>query len=210
MKSIVEEASSIIKAIEKGWAKAGQPKEFSVKIFEEPQRNFIGITTRSAKIGIFFNDSAVSSKPSEPSKPKLNPQAHVKSPHRYSTQGQKAIKPPVKHKEQKSDEQLSMPYTREAQEARPTIWSDAMLEDIKQWLTKTLDIMQIPAPEFTVEPHHFQARIMLKGTLLPERERERQLFASLAVLLMQMLRHHYKRPLKGYKILFINNTANTA
>ena len=64
MKSIMEEASSIIKAIEKGWISAGQPKEFTVKILEEPQRNFIGMTVRSAKIGIFFSDEHVA-KPQE-------------------------------------------------------------------------------------------------------------------------------------------------
>lgn len=71
MKSIMEEASSIIKAIEKGWLKAGQPKEFSVKVFEEPQKNFIGITIKSAKIAIFF-DEALNIKQVEsiPHKPK--------------------------------------------------------------------------------------------------------------------------------------------
>ena len=57
MKSIIEEASSISKAIENGWLKAGKPKEFSVKIFEEPKKNFFGITIKSAKIGIFFSDN---------------------------------------------------------------------------------------------------------------------------------------------------------
>ena len=56
MKSIMEEASSIMKAIEKGWASAGQPKEFTIKVYEEPQKNFLGMTTRPAKIGIFFTE----------------------------------------------------------------------------------------------------------------------------------------------------------
>ena len=56
MKSLMEEASSISKAIEKGWTNAGKPKEFTIKIYEEPQKNFIGMTTRPAKIGIFFSE----------------------------------------------------------------------------------------------------------------------------------------------------------
>ncbi len=36
---------------------AGQPKEFTIKIFEEPQKNFIGMTVRPAKIGIFFAEA---------------------------------------------------------------------------------------------------------------------------------------------------------
>ncbi len=44
MKSIMEEASSILKAIEKGWNRAGKPQEFTVKVFEEPEHNFLGMT----------------------------------------------------------------------------------------------------------------------------------------------------------------------
>lgn len=56
MKSVFEEASSIAKAIEKGWEKAGHPYKFSVTIFEKPEKNFFGITKKLAKIGIFFDD----------------------------------------------------------------------------------------------------------------------------------------------------------
>lgn len=56
MKSVIHEASSIAKAIEQGWVKAGKPKDFTVKIFEEPQKNFIGFTVKNAKVGIFVED----------------------------------------------------------------------------------------------------------------------------------------------------------
>ena len=56
MKSIMEEASSVIKAIEKGWIQAGKPQEFTIKVFEEATKNFIGMTVRPAKIAIFFQE----------------------------------------------------------------------------------------------------------------------------------------------------------
>ncbi len=56
MKSVIEEGPSIAKAIEQGWIKAGKPKEFSIKIFQEPKKNFFGMTTTIAKVGIFFRD----------------------------------------------------------------------------------------------------------------------------------------------------------
>lgn len=59
MKSVVAEASSIAKAIELAWQKAGQPKEFLIKVFQEPQRNIFGLTKTSAKVGIFFDDAAL-------------------------------------------------------------------------------------------------------------------------------------------------------
>lgn len=59
MKSIIEEASSIIKAIEKGWASAGKPSEFTVKILEQPAYNFLGFNTKPAKISFFFDDRTI-------------------------------------------------------------------------------------------------------------------------------------------------------
>lgn len=59
MKSLVEEASSITKAIEKAWTRAGKPQTFSVKIFENPEVGFLGFTKKSAKVGIFFEEADV-------------------------------------------------------------------------------------------------------------------------------------------------------
>lgn len=56
MKSLVEEASSIAKAIEKAWERAGKPQSFSVKVYETPEKNFFGFTKKSAKVGIFFEE----------------------------------------------------------------------------------------------------------------------------------------------------------
>ncbi len=60
MKSLIEEATSVEKAIEKAWTRAGKPHTFSVKIFEEPEKNFFGfLTKKSAKVGIFFDEKHV-------------------------------------------------------------------------------------------------------------------------------------------------------
>ncbi len=56
MKSLVEEASSIFKALEKAWERAGKPESFSVKVFELPEKNFFGFTKKNAKVGIFFEE----------------------------------------------------------------------------------------------------------------------------------------------------------
>lgn len=58
MKSLIEEASTIQKAVEKAWIRAGKPVEFTVKVFEEPKHNFLGMTTKSAKVAIFFKAPA--------------------------------------------------------------------------------------------------------------------------------------------------------
>lgn len=55
MKSVIQEASSLLKAIEQAWEKAGKPKDFSVRIFQEAHRNFLGMATQNAKIAFFFD-----------------------------------------------------------------------------------------------------------------------------------------------------------
>lgn len=59
MKSIIEEAPSILKAIEKAWIRAGNPVEFSVKIFEDAQKNFFGFSSKNAKVGVFFEIESI-------------------------------------------------------------------------------------------------------------------------------------------------------
>ena len=38
MKSVIQEGPLVARAIEQGWVKAGKPKEFSVKIYQELRR----------------------------------------------------------------------------------------------------------------------------------------------------------------------------
>lgn len=61
MKSIIEEASTITKAIDACWERAGKPKEFSVRILEEPEKSFWGFTTKPAKVALLFEDKKIAS-----------------------------------------------------------------------------------------------------------------------------------------------------
>src|ERR1700730_15554830 len=66
MKSIMEEASSISKAIDQAWNRAGKPMEFTIKVLETPERNLFCLTTKSAKIALFFDDLKIMSKFARP------------------------------------------------------------------------------------------------------------------------------------------------
>lgn len=81
MKSLVEEASTITKAVEKAWIRAGKPAEFTVKVFEEPKHNFFGMTTKSAKIAIFFKSSPAAAHQSEAKDAKPTQKDSVRKPH---------------------------------------------------------------------------------------------------------------------------------
>src|ERR1700730_17849484 len=72
MKSVIQEGPSLAKAIEQGWVKAGKPKEFTIKIFQEAKKNFFGFTTIPAKVGIFFKDAPHESKETRHHAPKTH------------------------------------------------------------------------------------------------------------------------------------------
>ncbi len=174
MKSVMEEASSIMKAVEQGWNNAGKPKEFTVKIFEEPEKNFIGMTTRSAKVGIFFTDQV--KKPIE-AKPKREP-----------------VKKTIEVIKKEVEPQAKKPATQ--------IWTDDMVNSAKEWLSQMLQFMDHDVP-FSIKPEHFHLKIQFDKGIFDDKKREKHLFASLSTLLITMLKRQYKRPLKGYKVVII-------
>jgi hypothetical protein len=213
MKSIIEEASSITKAIEKGWHKAGKPTEFSVKIFEEPQRNFIGMTIKSAKIGIFFNDNP---QPKQPAPQKNKPQQAQKPAHkerpaqaRREVPAQNTQKAPLAHKEKFTRPQQDTQDAPSSHSAAPTlatqpVWTEAMIEDIQIWLREALAYISVRPLNFTVEAQHFYLKINFSEPVFEDKNREKQLFSSLSVLLLQLLKNKNRRPLKGYKIILVS------
>ncbi len=111
MKSIIEQASSIIKAIEKAWNQAEKPKEFSIKVFEQEERNFFGMATKPAKIGIFFSD-----KPVIYEKPTSRPRQEIKEcrPSFTKTENKPVVKPAPQpaHKAQPTQHKPSAPQTK--------------------------------------------------------------------------------------------------
>lgn len=195
MKSIMEEASSIAKAVEKGWIKAGCPKEFSVKVFENAEKNFIGFTTRQAKIGIFFEEAvSLKSEPYSAGNRKIRP---LQSNSRESNREQREPREPrTRRPEPKSESS-----TTEFKEIS-VIWADNMIQDVQDWIKESLNLMELSFGDFTTTVQTFYLKIQFPKSFFDDKEREKQLYSSLSMLLLQMLKHKYRRPLKGYKIIF--------
>ncbi len=178
----MEEASSVSKAIEKGWNTAGKPKEFTVKVYEEAEKNFIGMTTKSAKIGIFF---------SEPRKTEGRQR-------RGRTDQARQSKPRAQPAREPRRE------TRQPEEKREDlgpIWSDDMVASAKEWLSEILKHLGRGSVPYTIEPQRFHLRIEFGKSVLDDKDKQKHLFAIFSGLLLTMLKRHYKRPLRGYKIV---------
>ncbi len=54
MKSVIAQGATVAKAVEEAVKKAGNPKEFFIKILQEAQGGFLGFGSTKAKIALFF------------------------------------------------------------------------------------------------------------------------------------------------------------
>jgi len=124
MKSLVEEASSIAKAIEKAWERAGKPQAFSVKIYETGEKNFLGFTKKSAKVGIFFEEEIARSNDRRPhgqnNRPQNKPHQNNSYTDRLARGAEKTEKSerPVRNNSSESIKQTTRP-TQQARPSRP-------------------------------------------------------------------------------------------
>jgi len=283
MKSLVQEAASIQKAIEQAWQKAGNPKEFQVKVLEEPERNFLGIVTRSAKVAIVF-DIAQVQMPSEKQKShekrevKGKQQRDTKREQRPSQETEKKNVQERKHKQQeptqkqqdkrtqqeeapadkqkhtkqtsakqreqreqtekrtaaakqktetqqssKSREKTAQDKQSEKQQSsaeaqqkgtqkaadasgreqkKPkSLWTEERVQHASQWLRDVLDKMGYTDISFTTEPQNLYLRIELSDKLLTRKDREKQLLASLASLMMATMQRTYNKAFRGHKVV---------
>jgi predicted RNA-binding protein Jag len=203
MKSIVEEASSVVKAIEKGWVQAGKPQEFSIKVFEAEQKNFLGMTTKSAKIAIFYGEQRVNNARHEAHDRRTSStnQQHPRKQARPAHQPKaRDFAPEPAHEQARPAARAHTPA--QVQERTPKeAWTDEMVKSAEHWLRDTLRLMNLSHRSFTTESKNYYLKFNFNGPLIDDAERERLLFRSLAHLVMQTLRNKFKKGFRGFKII---------
>jgi predicted RNA-binding protein Jag len=228
MKSIIEQASSIMKAIEKAWDQADKPKEFSIKIFEKEEKNFFGMTSKPAKIGIFFTD-----KPTTHDKPAAKPRQEIrecrdelKQQPQKQAPAQQTAKPQQARPEQSRIERAA-PHTAPKKAAQPrtqtpsadnnnqiqpaaektrrttATWNDTMINTTQSWLKKTLSLMGMNTITFSTEVAGKNLKLTFNTPLIADVMHEKQLFRSFAHLIMSSLRNQYKQEIKDLKVILI-------
>ncbi len=218
MKSLMQEASSVIKAIEKGWESAGKPKEFSIKIFEEPKKNFIGMTVQSAKIGIFFDEKTPLKKAE---KEEFKKREQVTAKNISSAQIKQSHEQPLAQEKARPVQKPTAPAFKEPfkkekiVETRPVethsviqepkqhkeVWSDDMVHVVDTWLRDMLKQLNRSDVTFSLQPSSYQLNIQFNALINKSPDKDQQLMRSFALILMQTLRHSFKRPLRGFKIM---------
>lgn len=200
MKSIVEEASSIVKAIEKGWIRAGKPQEFSVKVFEEPQKNFFGLTVKSAKIALFFKHEE-----STHAKKSASPKEHketVKEKVTHSAQAQQkhAHHQPQQQKPKQEKQEKAAPQSQPKPMPERLVWNDDLIKATKTWTADCLSLLGLSHISFSTNHTGNLLRLEFDAPLTQEKDKERYLFKSFAHLILEHLSQQFKKNVKSLKI----------
>ncbi len=206
MRSILQEESSVIKAIEKAWNKAGQPEEFSIKIFNTEKKSFFGFVKKMAIISLVFEPSKILREEEQRKAPKrfsknFNLQQQRVTTGRSWRQDKEKVSRDVPQ-ERTSDDRYSR--TREGSEKLLYgRWTNELIRDVNTWVVELLDAMGIKA-NFTLSVSQHLLRVVFDKPIISDIGDERLLFSSLAYLLMQFLKRKYKKKFSGHKLAIVS------
>lgn len=213
MKSIIQEASSIAKAIEEGWLKANKPQHFSVKVLEEAEKNFLGLTKKSAKVAILFEEVVVTqARPVQRSSHHAAPQDRHERPHRQErgprqqqssgyAESNRQARPSFNESPRNVDRPPRPSEQPQVKKQFEPLWNQAMVERTQQWMHDALTHSGNQHVAYTVEPQKFHLRITLSQPILSDPDKEKQLLASFSALILETLKRTFKTALRGHKIV---------
>jgi len=192
LKSIVEEASSVAKALEKAWYNAGNPEEFSVKVFQLPTRNMFGFTTISAKVGIFFTAR--------------QQQASERGERRPRQQRERSGQRDQQRGVQRSPRQQHEPREQRvpcAQGARGygDVWTEELTAAATEWLRGALGRLNMDERSFVASAQGGAFKVRFSNSMGRDEREERVVLSSFAHLLGEVLRNKFgQRALRNLKI----------
>ncbi len=141
------------------------------------QKNFLGFSTKPAKIAFFFQDGAKIVAPKkEAPKPRPKP---------------KRAKP----------EPTQAPAAKPKRPVGQEPWSQEMIDHAQNWMSGLLKTVNLGDKKFTTTTSRYHLKFAFDGPVLETEDKNRLLFRNCSLLLLQALRNEYKRPLKGFKVI---------
>lgn len=213
MKSVIQEASSIAKAIDQAWEKAGKPADFSIKILEQPKKNFFGLTSHPAKVSLCFEERVqgqvrrdnrprqqqtnkrdwASIHPSQEQQPRRAPQQMRPEPRTAPVQQERS-----EHRGERQQEQrMQRPQAH---------WEQPMITFAEQWLKDVLREMNCDHITFTVEPSNAFLRFTLSNHLVDNIEKEKRMLAGMSLLMLEAIKRNFKAGLRRHRIVLTHTT----
>ncbi len=224
MKSMLQEASTVFKAVEKAWNNCGQPEGFSVKILEFGNKSFWGMTKNPAVISFSYDPKTQTRKASlDVNKSRFE----KKSPtaHRVSRKQQNSISQKASDfissvlggsKDHKKDQDFSSRKNIQKKSVQPQQkreafdkgWTKETADDVMVYLKELMSVMGINT-ELKYKIDQKLLNVYIDKRILRENEDEKLLFISLSHIVMQFLKRKHKKKFKHY-YLIINSKSLAA
>lgn len=195
MKSLLQEASTIERAIDKAWNEAGKPTEFTIKIHDQGERNFLGMSRRPAIISIIYKPERTTyqvGRKDDRSRNDRNDRSNERS--RNSSRGGSSSPRRYEGGNDRGDHRSSSSPSRDSWQPE---WRDFVVGTIKQ-LTK---LMNVTVPFTGKVTEDKVLTITFKESILGSDEEQRMLFASLSYLAIQFLKREHKNRFAGFRIV---------
>lgn len=205
MKSIIQEASSIAKAVELAWIKAGKPQQFSIKIFQESEKNFLGMTSKPAKIAFIFNDvpdstsKVIKKHADQPKQPRTShpqPKEFKKQERERSERIQESSPTPKTPATISKDSEIAAKIS--------LLWTTEHCDFVQTWLQDILRSLGYQHVKFSLDTQKQLLKIHFSAPLINDAAKEKHLFRNIAFLMLQSLRREFKRPLRHARVVLLS------
>lgn len=203
MKSILQEASSIERAIDKAWNEAGKPKEFTIKILDQGERNFLGLTRRPAIVSILYKPEKSTYHQQKPRRDRDKNSSSGRTRGRRNENGVRQERSnngyEVANRSAATSRETSHSSPRRYED--PVSWNSQWKKSVVNSLKDLLKHMGIKTGFTTEVTEERLLTITFKSPLMQEEEEQRMLFASLSYLSIQLLKREYKNRFTGFRIV---------
>lgn len=209
MKSVIQEASSIAKAIDQAWEKAGKPSDFSIKILEHPQKNFFGLTSHSAKVSLCFEERVQGQGRRETRMPRQQQSTKRDWATIHPSQEQQPRRAQQQMRQEPRAAQVPQERSEQREERQPeqrmqraqAHWEQPMIAFAEQWLKDVLKEMNCDHITFTVEPSNAFLRFTLSHHLVDNLEKEKRMLAGMSLLMLEAIKRNFKAGLRRHRIV---------
>jgi hypothetical protein len=198
MKSMLHEAATVAKAIEKAWTDSGKPSEFTIKIHEMGEKNFLGFNKRPAIISIIY-DPRCQAIPTPSEKKVTQPLPRQERPSQQQGMRERVDQ----RRRQQVYEKRPPVVTRPVQESIvPPVeaWTPELVSDVEQWFKEAVGLLEIQT-SYTTRIDRRALYFIFERGIFSSPDEDRQLFASLSHLLVQFLKKKHKKKLRGYHLV---------
>lgn len=240
MKSMLHEASTVSKAIQKAWEQSGKPEHFSIKILEPGEVGFLWFSKRPAIVSITYEpkqqnqrqsynkntpqpaqDRKNTQQPSANGLRQVTTQPRTQSPAKPNdslrTTGISSnnARPQSPQKSEPKRAQLVAQPKEVMPQQEQAIWTSELAENITTWLKEMVTTINGNPIDFSVKLDGKSLHITFARPVLESRDSEKNLFMSFAYLLIQALKKKCKKKLRGFHLLITskhphNNDAEQA